>query len=152
MLHVLQRLYVSQGAQIGAIADELARVQCFTLEDEPHAVKVPGETCIPAGRYALKLRNFGGLYEKYRLRFPWNEPGMLWLQDVPNFTDIMLHCGATKADTLGCVLVGCGAFSYGAISESAKAYEPLYKKISGALLNGEQCYLDVRGIPWRFLS
>lgn len=152
MQYVLQRLYISSGAQVGVIGASDGTVQCFTLEDEPHAVKIAGETCIPAGRYALKLRNFGGLYEKYRLRFPWNEPGMLWLQDVPNFTDIMIHCGATKEDTAGCVLVGHGAFSYGSIVESAKAYEPLYKKISTALLNSEQCYLDVRGIPWRFLN
>lgn len=146
MLHVLQRLFIADGAQIGMLAAADSQRVCFTLEDEPRVVKIAGETCIPAGRYGLKLRTFGGLYEKYRVRYPWNEPGMLWLQDVPNFTDIMIHCGATKADTAGCILVGGGAFAAGMLSESALAYEPLYKKISNALLNSEQCYLNVRDI------
>lgn len=148
---VLQRLFVRDGAQIGMLGVDEAPL-CFTLEDEPRAVKVPGQTCIAAGRYELKLRTFGGLYEKYRLRFPWNEPGMLWLQDVPNFTDVMMHCGANKEDTAGCVLVGRGALIFGALTESATAYQVLYNKISAALLNSEQCYLDVRGIPWRFMN
>lgn len=146
MLHVLQRLFMADGGQIGIVLENGDDAICFTLEDETREVKVPGETCIPAGRYALKLRTAGALYEKYRLRYPWNEPGMLWLQDVPNFTDVMIHCGNTKVDTAGCVLVGAGAFSQGRISESVAAYERLYKKICPALLNGEQCYLDVRSI------
>jgi hypothetical protein len=145
MIVVLQRLFVVDGAQLGMWTFEGDREPwCWTLEDEPRERKIPGETCIPAGRYRLKLRKFGGMYERYRVRYPWNEPGMLWLQDVPGFEDVLVHCGNHKNDTRGCVLVGLGAFVYGALSQSIEAYHELYKRVSDALLKSDGVYLEVK--------
>ena len=80
---------------------------CFTLEDEYHAIKVFGETRIPAGRYRIVLRTVGGNHERYLAKYgpEWHK-GMLWLQDVPNFKWILVHAGNTDDDTAGCLLVG----------------------------------------------
>lgn len=147
MLLVLQRLLVIDGAQLGLlrVAGDKEPL-CFVLEDEPREVKIAGETCIPAGRYELKLRTHGGMFERYRVRYPWNAAGMLELRDVPNFTDVLIHCGNHKDDTRGCLLVGHGAFVYGRISESIEAYTELYKRVSKALLSGESCHIEARGI------
>lgn len=102
---------------------------CFTLEDEYRKVKVKSETRIPAGTYEIKLRTQGGFHDKYSYRFQDIHKGMLWLQDVPNFEYILVHCGNTDNDTAGCLLVG---------------YAP--KRVSGGnyeLYNSTQAYFDV---------
>lgn len=145
MIVTVQRIFVVDGAAIGFLRFEGDREPwCWTLEDEPREQKIAGETCIPAGRYELRLRKFGGLYDRYRVRYPWNEPGMLWLQDVPGFDDVLVHCGNHKNDTRGCLLVGHGAFVYGTLSQSVEAYHELYKRVSAALLKSEGVYLEVK--------
>ena len=68
---------------------------CWTLEDVVREVKIPGETAIPAGRYAVRL--------SFSQRFQKTLPELL---AVPGFVGIRVHAGNTQADTAGCVLVG----------------------------------------------
>ena len=69
--------------------------QCFTLEDAVRAVKVPGETAIPAGTYRLTT-----------VTSPKFGPNTLHLQEVPGFTHVHIHAGNSEKDTEGCILVG----------------------------------------------
>ncbi|KKL14000.1 hypothetical protein LCGC14_2520110 [marine sediment metagenome] len=78
---------------------ERVRHLCYTLEDEFREIKVSGETRIPSDTYELKLRTEGGLNERYKARFPDIHEGMIWLQNVPNFSWIYLHCGNYDDDT-----------------------------------------------------
>ena len=78
----------------------------YTLEDEKRDEKVMSETRIPAGTYEVKLRTEGGHHNKYASRYGSMHKGMLWLQDVPNFKWILIHCGNTDEHTAGCLLVG----------------------------------------------
>lgn len=144
---IVQRLFTRGSAQFGWFAFDGEEPQCFTLEDVSRPIKINGETCIAAGRYALKLRTFGRLYESYRARYIWNEPGMLWLQAVPQFTDVLIHCGATDKDTAGCLLLGDRADMHRpSIAGSLDAYERVYKRVSPALLRGEECWLEMRDV------
>ena len=68
---------------------------CQTLEDTIRAPKIKGITAIPAGTYPLSVRYSPGLNKR-----------VVWIQDVPDFTYIYLHYGATVAQTAGCILVG----------------------------------------------
>ena len=59
---------------------------CFICEDQFQKTKIAGETRIPAGRYAIRLRDEGGMTGCYRLAFPIGfHRGMLHLQNVPGF-------------------------------------------------------------------
>ena len=80
--------------------------ECYTLEDQYQAVKVMHETCIPEGTYDIKFRTVGGFHEKYKKRYGNDHYGMLHLQDVPNFTYILIHAGNTDEHTSGCLIVG----------------------------------------------
>lgn len=87
-----------------------ARYICNTLEDKVRDLndynhdgdfndegegKIYGQTAIPAGKYEIKIV----WWEKHKDYFPM-------LQDVPGFTGILIHGGATANDSLGCILVG----------------------------------------------
>ena len=75
----------------------------FTLEDDYDDVKVKGHTRIPAGEYEIILRKAGTIYEKYVKRFGSIMKGMPWLQNVPNYEYVYIHCGNTEKDTSGCI-------------------------------------------------
>jgi hypothetical protein len=116
---------------------------CFTLEDEKRDVKVYAETRIPSGIYTLSLQTSGSLHTRYKAKFSFHK-GMLLLNSVPNFSGIMIHIGNTDKDTAGCLLVG-HTFCLGCskITDSQKAYEKIYPRISAALLNDETVNVHV---------
>lgn len=133
----VRRLIIRGRCYLGTLAFDGEEPTCFTLEDLPRAVKVARETCIPAGRYELKLRTFGRLFEHYKARFSWNAPGMLWLQAVPQFSDVLIHPGNTDRDTHGCLLVGERIeLERVGIWNSVSAYKRVYLRISKVLESG----------------
>lgn len=112
----------------------------FGLEDEFRAVKIPGETRIPAGTYRVKLRREGQVHANYSERFAAFHRGMLWLQDVPGFVWIYFHTGNTEKHTEGCILVGYGAdLAPGAMTLRASevAYRAFYERVAPAAEAGE---------------
>ncbi len=119
---------------------------CFTLEDEKRAVKVWGETRIPAGRYEINLRREGGHHARYGKKYAFHK-GMLHLQNVPNFQYILIHIGNTDKDTAGCLLVGSkvvtnsGRFT---LSRSTDAYTTIYPGIANALDRGEKVFITIK--------
>ncbi len=79
---------------------------CWILEDQHRAVKVWGDTRIPAGKYKLELRKEGRQHKWYKKKFPQFHRGMIHLLDVPNFKYIQFHIGNDEGDTAGCPLAG----------------------------------------------
>ena len=121
--------------------------ECYTLEDQYQAVKVMHETCIPEGTYNIKFRTVGGFHEKYKTRYGNSHYGMLHLQDVPNFTYILIHAGNTDEHTSGCLIVGetqqdLDISDDGFIGHSGKAYSKLYNKVAKELLLGKEVTIE----------
>lgn len=119
---------------------------CYTLEDEYREVKKMAETRIPQGTYEIKLRKVGGHHMRYAKRFPSIHAGMIWLQDVPNFQYILIHCGNTDKDTAGCLLVGSGYIEDNGrykITASTKAYVELYPRIAEELEKGNKVFITI---------
>ena len=115
--------------------------EAYTLEDQYQAVKVMHETCIPEGTYNIKFRTTGGFHTKYKERYGNAHYGMLHLQDVPNFTYILIHAGNTDEHTSGCLIVGetqqdLDRSDDGFIGHSGTAYTKLYSKVAKDLLLG----------------
>lgn len=125
-----------------------------TLEDAFHKIKIHGSTRIPAGVYKLKLRDAGGVHEKYSDRFGAMHKGMIWLQDVPGFEWIYVHCGNEVGETDGCILVGTYANrpkdetkDAWTIGGSEKAYRLIYPPIAAAIAHGVDVSLEVLDVP-----
>ena len=121
--------------------------ECYTLEDQYQAVKVMHETCIPEGTHDIKFRTVGGFHEKYKKRYGNDHYGMLHLQDVPNFTYILIHAGNTDEHTSGCLIVGetqqdLDISDDGFIGHSGKAYLKLYNKVAKQLLQGKDVAIE----------
>ena len=80
-------------------------LQCYTLEDGHHDKKILGRTRIAQGVYILSLRKYGGKHKKYAKKYKGGpflkHIGMIELNDVPDFTDILIHVGNSHHDTAG---------------------------------------------------
>ena len=125
------------------ISDLGRRFLCYTLEDERRALKVKGETRVPAGTYNIKLRKEGGFNARYTKKYGGFHRGMLHICDVPNFEYILIHTGNTDEHTAGCLLVGDSQennviIKDGFIGKSGNAYKRIYPAIAKAIeLNQE---------------
>jgi len=120
----------------------------FILEDGYRETKVPGETRIAGGRYQIRPRFEGKFFSNYKKRF--GHEFALHLQDVPNFTFILIHIGNGPQDSRGCLLVGrswgyTGNAHY--IKESTLAYTELYKLIDDAFTRGEEVWIEIDRTP-----
>ena len=122
---------------------------CYTLEDERRALKIPGETRVPAGIYEVQLRTEGGFHNRYSKKYAFHK-GMLHIQDVPNFEYILIHTGHTDEHSSGCLIIGDSQenniiISDGFVGKSVNAYKRIYKPIAKALEKGERVtiqYID----------
>ena len=116
---------------------------CYTLEDERRALKVKGETRVPAGTYKIKLRKEGGFHARYTKKYGGFHRGMLHVTDVPNFEYILIHTGNTDEHTAGCLLVGDSQenniiIKDGFIGKSGNSYKRIYPSIARAIEQGEE--------------
>lgn len=135
---IVRRKYTLQATTGSLYVD--GRFVCYTLEDVAHPkIKIPGETCIGEGRYRLSLRTYGSHHWKYSQKF-WFHVGMLQIQDVPKFKDVLIHIGNTIGDTKGCLLVG-SSLDGNILKESTKAYERLYLEVADALTSLREVYI-----------
>lgn len=136
----LGRLSIAEG-------DEEPEEVCYTIEDERRTKKVPGETCIPAGVYKIELRAEGGMHPKYVDRYPELHRGMLWLQNVPNFTYVYIHKGNTDDHTDGCILPNevpvCLPDGEFVGQRSEPAYLTVYKRAVEAMDAGEEVVISI---------
>jgi len=138
----IRRIMVCGEATLGLMHVD-GKFLCFTLEDAPREIKIPGKTRIPEGEYKTQVRKSGRLYDRYKDKFDWFD-GMIGLVNVPGFFDILIHIGNTVSDTLGCVLVGFDAHTINlggmptsfSIIYSNQAFEKFYKMTIDAAKEG----------------
>ncbi|MFZ4620973.1 MAG: DUF5675 family protein [Bacteroidota bacterium] len=126
----LSRFYSSAVDTISALSIN-GKFAAFMLEDEKRAVKVHGETRIPAGKYKLALVDSPRFTPTYGHK-------MIMLMDVPGFTGVLMHPGNTEKDTEGCLLMGnvirFNPNGPSRVEESKIAYDRIYPIIANAIL------------------
>ena len=129
------------------VTDIKRQFLCYTLEDERRALKVKGETRVPAGTYNIKLRKEGGFHARYTKKYGGFHRGMLHICDVPNFEYILIHTGNTDEHTAGCLLVGDSQennviIKDGFIGKSGNAYKRIYPAIAKAIELNEEVTIE----------
>lgn len=135
------RLRRAEGYTMGKLSVD-GQYVCDTLEDADRGLeasmgeagaarlKVPGETAIPSGEYrvttAVKSPRFGSM-PFYREVCGGRLPRLV---GVPGFEGVLIHAGATAANTEGCILVGRSA-SPGRLEGGREAFRRLWGIIGG---------------------
>ena len=134
MLLEVKRLYKKDTYTIGVLMVDGEKFS-DTLEDKVRDLnsekKVYGETAIPAGKYKVVM----SMSSKFKRVMPY-------LENVPQFTGIMIHPGNTPKDTLGCILVGENK-KKGQLSNSRKYSDELNKRINEAIERKEQVWIEI---------
>lgn len=134
MLLEVKRLYKKDTYTIGVLMVDGEKFS-DTLEDKVRDLnsekKVYGETAIPAGKYKVVM----SMSSKFKRVMPY-------LENVPQFTGIMIHSGNTPKDTLGCILVGENK-KKGQLINSRKYSDELNKRINEAIERKEQVWIEI---------
>ena len=130
---LLQREEFTADSTIGRLSINGA-FECFTLEDAVRAdgIKIPHETAIPAGDYAVDITPSP--------RFKRDLPLVV---NVAGFVGIRIHPGNTRDNTEGCILVGQSKGANG-INASQAAFGALFPKLQAAKARGEPISLTIR--------
>jgi hypothetical protein len=130
------------------------------IEDEKRKAKVPGKTRIEAGTYELRLRQEGGLYNKYKAKSGIFSKGMINVVDVgapegnweihesdgDKWEYVLFHNGVDHRDTDGCLLVGTQLIykdDYSNLQNSFDGFKIVYNKMIDAFDEGKPVYLQV---------
>lgn len=152
---ILQRFSDNKDSTLGLLfkkvmdgTTERLRFYSYVIEDEFRAIKVKGETRIPAGFYELGLQTIDTPKTlQYRAKYPWFKDH-IEVQKVPNFVGVYIHIGNTDEDTEGCLLLGDNAdnnqIGPGTVSNSTVAFKRFYGEVYELLSNGHKVFLTIR--------
>lgn len=91
---VLTRKTVSKKSTMGELSHRGCRL-FYTMEHLEREIKIDKKTAVPPGKYEVKLMHspkFGRVLPR--------------LQNVPNFTGVLIHNGSYVENSEGCILVG----------------------------------------------
>ena len=127
--YCIGKLYVDGQYLCDTLEDTDRGLDDYMSLDEIKKKKVYGKTAIPAGRYKINLN-------KVSPRFGYNSfyravcfGKLPYIENVPGYEGVLIHCGNTDADTAGCILVGYNKVK-GKVINSRQAFIHLYTKLS----------------------
>ena len=124
------------------------RFLSHTLEDEERAIKIKGETRIPAGFYELAIkREETPLTLKCRKAYGTWFTYFIELLKVPGFNHVYIHAGNTDEHTDGCILLGRTSSILPGIMQTLKesqlAVADFYSYAYPKLETGEKVFLVI---------
>ena len=131
---------------------------CNTMEDKDRGlkktwplpqiqkVKVPNETAIPIGTYAVTMRVQSPKFSqwKYSRMYGFCKGYLPRLLGVPGFDGILIHIGnKANPDSSGCILVGVNDRK-GMVTKSTETFSKLYTLLKEADERGENISITIQ--------
>jgi hypothetical protein len=130
----------SSACTMGIMRVDNKILKLYTIEDRTRedGVKIPGETCIPAGTYRFVTRRQNKNPQRV----------VIWILDVPGFDAIQIHIGNKPKDSRGCILPGKKR-GINAVISSGAAMDLLMANIgamgrSGQYIEGVKGWIEIK--------
>lgn len=105
--------------------------------------KVYGETAIPKGRYRIVMNVQSPAYSKKPDWVKYCNAYMPRLLNVPGWQGVLIHCGNTAKDTLGCICVGDNTI-VGEVRKSRATFYKLYPMLKKADQEGKEIWITIK--------
>lgn len=133
---------------------------CFSLEPKTprsDADRIAGKCCVPIGKYIVKPRFEGHVFEWMKEKVPdvakfgiphiMNIPGVdypYWCENdensypygIPESRFVLIHIGNSLDDTLGCCLTGLDRAPGNKLTRSTDAFKRVYDQIKLPMRDG----------------
>lgn len=141
--YTISNLYIDGAWFCNVIEDKDRGLTDDMGEWEIKKAKVYGETAIPSGRYQIDMNTVSPKYKGvkwYKDNFGGRMPRLL---GVKGFLGILIHCGNTALDSLGCLIVGINK-QKGKVLESRATFLKLWKVLEKANKRGEEIWITIR--------
>ena len=129
------------GGKVVDTLEDVNRDKNFNGKFDNGEKKVYGETCIPFGKYKIRLDFSPKFSKKAAYKAFLRDGKMPHILGVPSFEAILIHGGNTIADTYGCLLVGFNTIK-GQLTESLRVFKCLYADILKAIDKGEEITIE----------
>lgn len=148
MIFKIQRLFDNGVYTLDHLVNDAKTFHSFVIEDVARAVKVPGETRIPAGFYTLGIRKDDTpLTLKHRTAYGSWFKYHIEILNILNFHGVYIHSGNDASHTEGCITPGY-AFDITSTSnqqgKSTIAVKDFYAIVYPKLEAGEKVFLEIR--------
>lgn len=150
MIFRIQRLFDNGKYTLDHLMNDAKTFHSFVLEDVARAVKIPGETRIPAGFYPLGIRKQDTeLTLKHRANPAYAEWGFKYhieVLNIQNFNGVYFHSGVDASQTEGCITPGYAfdlTLDKNPQAKSMLAVKAFYAIVYPKLETGEKVFLEI---------
>ena len=133
--YTIGKLYIDSQFFCDTLEDRIRDLHDYNHDgdfNDPGEGKIYGQTAIPCGRYEIEII----WWKKHNREVPW-------IKDVPGFTGILIHSGATPKDTEGCILVGQNK-EKGRLTNSPYYATTLTQRIKQAIVDKEKIFITIK--------
>jgi hypothetical protein len=148
MKFILQRLFDNGHYTLGFCENEEKTFHSFSCEDTFRAVKVKGETRIPAGFYELKINKADTpLTIKHRAAYGEWFKYHIEVTGIANFQGVYVHAGNDESHTEGCLLLGYAydlTLSEKVQGKSILAIKDFYAIAYPLLESGSKVFIEIK--------
>lgn len=141
--YTISNLYIDGEWFCNALEDKDRGLRSDMGEWEIKKIKVYGETAIPSGRYQIDMNTVSPKYKGvkwYKENFGGRMPRLI---GVKGFIGVLIHCGNSALDSLGCILVGLNK-QKGKVLESRATFLKLWKLMEKARKAGEEIWITIQ--------
>lgn len=128
--YTIGKLYVDGEYLCDTLEDKDRGLRQSMLKGEIIRLKIPNETAIPSGTYKVRLDTYSprfGAMPFYQQTCNGKLPRLV---DVPGYDGVLIHVGATAANTSGCILVGRNT-AVGMLTDGKEAFVKLMDRLKG---------------------
>lgn len=141
--YTVSRLFVDGKRFYEVLEDKDRGLKQSDSKERIKSIKVPGETAIPRGTYAITLNVTSPKYAAVKWYWDFCRGKMPRLLNVPGFDGILIHPGSSALDSAGCLLCGRNTVK-GKLTSSRETFKALYKKMEEAAKRGEEITIEIR--------